>query len=216
MWVVGSILSVFLLSSVVGGAADFEKQGRIDGRMRGHSNAPLTLIEFADFTCPYCRKFFQETWPLLRLKYVEPGKLRFLYLDFPRAFEGLGLDAAEAARCAGDQNQYWQMHDRLFGSGQSLQGSDFQRHAQVIGLNLAAFSRCLDEKRHQAAIFRDRALGTRLGFHGTPSFIFLRSRDLKGESKPGPIIRIPGSVPFAVFEEQIDRLLGEPVPKGKD
>lgn len=191
------------------------QQGRTDGRVRGHPDAPITMIEFSDFTCGFCLKFFQETLPLIRLKYIETGKLRFMYRDFPRAFEGLGLEAAVASRCAGDQNQYWPMHDRLFSSSGAIQGSDFQRHAQALGLDLPAFSRCLEGKRHREAIFRDRELATKLGFRGTPGFLLIRSDDLKGKGELGPVIRIPGAVPYAVFEEQIDRLLGHPASKGK-
>src|SRR5207249_7756140 len=87
-----------------GQASDF--LGRDDGRTRGNLQAPITLVEYSDFTCGFCLKFFQETWPRLRDKYIETGKVRFLYRDFPRAFQGPGVDAAIAARCAGDQGRY--------------------------------------------------------------------------------------------------------------
>jgi protein-disulfide isomerase len=215
-WVPGGVATLFLLGgAVASGGANLKEKIFQDGRVRGNPAAPLTLIEFSDFTCGYCLKFFNETWPLISLKYVETGKLRFMYRDFPRASEGLGLDAAVAARCAGDQNQYWQMHDRLFGSGRSLQFQDLHRYAQVIGLDRSAFSQCLEERRHRESIFRDRDLGTKLGFRGTPGFILIRTQDLEGTSEPGPIMQIPGAFPFEVFEEQIDRLLGEAAQKGK-
>ena len=85
-----------------------------DVRVRGQANAPLTLIEYSDFTCGYCLKFFKRTWPRIQARYVDTGKVRFVYRDFPRGDQGPGLDAAVAARCAGAQGQYWAMHDRLF------------------------------------------------------------------------------------------------------
>ena len=98
----------FLLSPV--GAK--EDAGQADNRMRGQANAPVTLIEYSDFTCGYCLKFFRETWPRIQARYVDTGKVKFLYRDYPRADQGPGLDAAMAARCAGVQGKYWPMQDR--------------------------------------------------------------------------------------------------------
>ena len=184
---------------------------RADDRVRGDPQAPVTLIEYSDFTCGFCLKFFRETWPRLRADYIETGKVRFLYRDFPRGFQGPGLDAAVAARCAGNQGRYWQMHDRLFGDDRRLGPADLQRHAQTIGLDLPLFSKCLEEAPHTDAIRRDREEGVRLGFVGTPGFVLLRTQGT-GQQRP---IAIPGAVPFKVFQEQIDRLLGAPSPKGK-
>lgn len=177
---------------------------RDDGRVRGSAKAPVTLIEYSDFTCGYCKKFFQETWPLIQAKYIDTGKVRFLYRDYPRADRGQGLDAAIAARCAGDQSRYWAMHDRLFAGDRRLGTADLQRHAQAIGLDLPVFSQCVQEARHVKAIFLDRAEGISLSFRGTPGFVLLRTEP---SAKESPIV-IPGAFPFEVFEEQIDRLLG--------
>lgn len=184
---------------------------RDDGRTRGSAKAPITLIEYSDFTCGYCQKFFHETWPRLQAKYVETGKVRFLYRDYPRANKGLGLDAAVAARCAGDQGRYWSMHDRLFSAGGRLDAASLQGHAKVLGLDQPAFSKCLQEARHAKSIFQDRDQGVSLGFRGTPGFVLLRT-----EADPKePAMVIPGAFPYEVFEEQIDRLLGAPASKGK-
>jgi protein-disulfide isomerase len=177
---------------------------RDDGRMRGSATAPVTLIEYSDFTCGYCKKFFQETWPRLQAKYVQTGKVRFLYRDYPRSDQGPGLDAATAARCAGEQGLYWAMHDRLFGGDRRLGTADLQQHAQAIGLDLPRFSQCARDGRHVNAVFRDRAEGVSLSFRGTPGFVLLRTEP---SAKEPPIV-IPGAFPFEVFEEQIERLLG--------
>lgn len=176
---------------------------RDDGRMLGDPKAPVTLIEYSDFTCGFCQKFFLETWPSIRAKYVATGKVRFLYRDFPRAFQGPGLDSALASRCAGDQGQYWQMHDRLFGGGHRADQDEVQRHAERIGLDLPAFSKCLRQKAHQDEIFQDRQDGVDLGFRGTPGFVLLLTEH---PEQATPIV-IPGAFPYHVFEEQIDRLL---------
>lgn len=182
-----------------------------DDRVRGDPQAPVTLIEYSDFTCGFCLKFFRETWPRLRAEYVETGKVRFLYRDFPRGFQGPGLDAAVAARCAGDQGRYWQMHDRLFGDDRSLGLADLRRHAGMIGLDQVLFSKCLEEAPHTEAIRRDLEEGVRLGFIGTPGFVLLRTQGA-GQQRP---IAIPGAVPFETFKKQIDRLLDATSPKGK-
>ena len=92
----------------------------VDQRVRGNLDATVTMIEYSDFTCGFCLKFFKETWPRIQSRYVETGKVRFLYKDYPRADQGPGLAAAVAARCAGDQGAYWPMHDRLFAEGARL------------------------------------------------------------------------------------------------
>ena len=208
--IVGSVL-LMALSWGNGQASDF--LGRDDGRTRGNLQAPITLVEYSDFTCGFCLKFFQETWPRLRDKYIETGKVRFIYRDFPRAFQGPGVEAAIAARCAGDQGRYWQMHDRLFTDGGGMDEAAFQRHAKAIGLDQPLFVTCLKEARHTDPIFQDRTEGVSLGFRGTPGFVLLRTRGGEQE-KESPIV-IPGAFPFEVFEEQIDRLLGASDAKGK-
>ncbi len=202
-WLLCSVALCLLPAPEPATGQTLEALVRDDGRMRGSAKAPVTLIEYSDFTCGYCQKFFQETWPRIQAKYIDTGKVRFLYRDYPRSDQGPGLDAAIAARCAGDQSRYWAMHDRLFGGDRRLGAADLQRHAQAIGLNLPLFSQCMREARHLNAIFRDRAEGVRLSFRGTPGFVLLRTEPSEKES---PIV-IPGAFPFEVFEEQIDRLL---------
>lgn len=172
-----------------------------DGRTRGDPNAPVTLIEYSDFTCDYCVKFFRETWPRLSAKYVETGKLRLLYRDYPRDPEGPAMTAAIAARCAGDQGRYWQMHDRLFAATIHIEA--IEAHAKAIGVDQSAFSQCLRDAPHRQAIFQDKQDGMRLGFVGTPGFLLLRTGQA-GKEKP---IGLPGAFPFGVFEEEIERLL---------
>ncbi|MBM4125036.1 MAG: hypothetical protein FJ246_08815 [Nitrospira sp.] len=187
-------------ASVGGEGLDF--LAREDARVRGSATAPITLIEYSDFTCGYCQKWFKETWPRIQAKYIDTGKVRFAYRDFPRAFQGPGLDGALASRCAGDQQRYWAMHDELWGDRQ-LGAADLRRHAKAISLDLPAFDKCMREERQTDDIFRDRAEGALLGFRGTPGFVLFRTDRL---GKEPPII-IPGAFPFDVFEEQIDRLL---------
>src|SRR5215831_13613872 len=112
----GLLLLGILLLTASGAAGTIED----DGRIRGRADAPLTLIEYSDYTCGYCLKFFKETLPKLQATYIDTGKVKFVYRDYPRADRGVGVEAAVAARCAGAQGQYWAMHDRLFGEGGRL------------------------------------------------------------------------------------------------
>jgi len=174
-----------------------------DGRTRGDLNAPVTLIEYSDFTCDYCVKFFRETWPRLSAKYVETGKVRLLYRDYPRDPEGPAMTAAIAARCAGDQGRYWQMHDRLFAS--TIHIETIEAHAKAIGMDQPAFLQCLRDAPHRQAIFQDKQDGMRLGFVGTPGFLLMRTQ--AGDEKP---IGLPGAFSADVFEKEIERLLKPP------
>jgi protein-disulfide isomerase len=210
VWLTGC-LALLLSVAVQAGAEGEDPLIRDDGRTRGTLQAPITLIEYSDFTCGFCMKFFRETWPRLQAKYVDTGKLRFLYRDYPRANRGPGLDAAIAARCAGEQGQYWSMHDRLFSTGGRLDQTAFERHAKAMGLAQTAFSKCLQEARYTKAIFQDREQGMSLGFRGTPGFVLLRT---EGDPKD-PALVIPGALPYEVFEEEIDRLLAAPATKEK-
>lgn len=176
-----------------------------DIRLRGNAEAPVTMIEYSDFTCGYCVKFFRETWPRLQAKYVETGKLRFLYRDYPRADHGIGLNAAVAARCAGDQGRYWAMHDRLFAEGGRLDETTVTQCAKTIGLNLSDFGQCVRNGRHVDQIFRDRQEANEWGFRGTPGFVLMYTKKVPTDKEPA--IAIPGAFPFEAFAEEIDRML---------
>jgi protein-disulfide isomerase len=176
-----------------------------DGRVRGRADAPITLIEYSDFTCGYCVKFFKETLPQLQAKYIDAGKIKFVYRDYPRADRGVGVEAAVAARCAGAQGRYWAMHDQLFGAGGRLDSSAFKDFAKSVGLDPFAFQKCFDERRHLESIFQDRQEANRWGFHGTPGFILMQTA--AGPTEKDPAIAIPGAFPFDAFAEEIDRML---------
>ncbi len=197
-----AVIGGLLLWSVPVSAAT---SGETDLRMRGQANAPVTLIEYSDFTCGFCLKFFKQTWPRIQARYVDTGKVRFVYRDFPRGDQGTGLDAATAARCAGEQGQYWGMHDRLFSEGGQLDKQVYRRHAATLSLDQTAFERCMSDGRFTKAIFEDRQEANQWGFHGTPGFILVRTATEPTEKEPA--VAIPGAFPFEMFAEEIDRLL---------
>lgn len=206
-WMTGQRLTlVFMCSALLWPApASAEHSHEADVRMRGQADAPLTLIEYSDFTCGYCLKFFKRTWPRIQARYVDTGKVRFIYRDFPRGDQGPGLDAAMAARCAGAQGQYWGMHDRLFSEGGQLDKQVYLRHAAALSLDRAVFERCMSDGRYTKAIFEDRQEANQWGFHGTPGFILVRTAVEPTDKEPA--VAIPGAFPFEMFAEEIDRLL---------
>lgn len=198
---VAAVLLIFLVHMTEAGAGSVTD----DGRIRGLADAPITMIEYSDFTCGYCVKFFKETWPRLQAKYVDTGKVRFVYRDYPRADQGVGVEAAVAARCAGAQGRYWPMHDRLFSEGGRLDSGAFKGYAKVIGLDQTAFAKCFGERQYLESIFQDRQEANRWGFHGTPGFILIRT--VGGPTEKEPAVAIPGAFPFEEFAEEIDRML---------
>ena len=172
-----------------------------DDRVRGNPQAPLTLLEYSDFTCGYCEKFFQETWPILFSEYIDTGKVRLVYRDFPRALSGPSVDTAMAARCAGEQGQYWAMHDRLFSSGDKFSTAQLRQQAEALQLDARQFASCFEASRYTQDIFKDRIEAGQLGVRGTPYFI------LYVTDQPQEAVPIPGAFPYEVFKEEIDKLL---------
>ncbi len=166
----------------------------------GSANAKVTVVEYADYQCPYCEQFYSKTWPELKAKYVDNGKIKFLYQDF--AFLGPDSNtAAEASHCAADQNKFWQYHDYLF-SNQGAEGSSWaiashqKEFAQAIGLNTVKFGQCLDSGKYKQEVLDETAQGKTYGVTATPS-VFIN----------GTLIL--GAQPLANFEQAIDAALSK-------
>jgi protein-disulfide isomerase len=164
----------------------------------GASSAKVTVVEYADYECPFCEKFFSGVWPELYAKYVKTGKIKFFYQDF--AFLGPDSNtAAEATHCAADQNKFWQYHDYLF-SNQGQEGSgwataDHQKQfAQAVGLNTAQFNQCLDSGKYKTEVLNETAAGKSYGVSGTPT-VFVNG------------VAIVGAQPASAFEKAIDAAL---------
>ena len=154
----------------------------------GAKEAPITIVEFTDFQCPFC-KASEATVKQLRTKYGD--KVRLVHMDFPLSFHSHALDAAKAARCANDQNKFWQFHDSLFNNQGKLAPADLKQTAKTLGLNTTEFDSCFDKAKHEDEIKKDLAAGEKLGVDGTPAF-FIDGRPLVGAQ------------PSAQFEQIID------------
>jgi protein-disulfide isomerase len=139
---------------------------------KGENDAPVTLIEFSDYQCPYCKRHATQVMPTLVSKYVDSGQLRIVMLEYP--IENLhrrAVPTSEAALCAGDQGKYWEMHDSLFNDQKANTDEAFQQMAASIGLDVAAFTECMSSDQFMNQIKADMVEGQRLGISGTPSFV---------------------------------------------
>jgi protein-disulfide isomerase len=154
---------------------------------RGAAEASVTLVEFSDFHCPYCRRVQAVLAQLLQRF---PGKVKLVYRDYP--LESLHPDArraAEAARCAQDQGKFWEYHDVLFGSAPTGELEELRRHAERLALDGSTFERCLSTGVHRATVQRDIDEASRLGVTGTPAF-FVNGRELHGAQPLEAFVRI--------------------------
>lgn len=173
-----------------------------DDAVLGNPDAPVTIIEFSDFQCPFCRKFYNETLPQIKKDYLLTGKAKLVYRDFPLVQIHPGATpAAESAECAKEQGKFWEMHDVIF-EEQEKQGSgtvqftadDVKKWAAKIGLNTSKFNQCLDSGKYKQEVEKDLADGSAAGVTGTPA-VFVNGR------------LIVGAQPFAAFKTIIDEEL---------
>jgi len=161
----------------------------LDGApIRGNVNAPVTVLEFSDFQCPYCIRA-RPTVARVREAYGE--KVRWAFRHFPLDFHAMAQKAGEAAACAGDQGKFWEMHDRLWAASGKLEVPELKKTAAAIGLDTARFDQCLDSGERAELVGRDAGSGGGWGVSGTPAF-FINGRPLVGAQ------------PFEVFQQVID------------
>lgn len=165
----------------------------------GSETAAVTLVEFTDYQCPFCKRHFDQTEEQLQTEYIKTGKVRWIVRDLPLSFHQNAHLAAQAARCAGDQDQYKAMRDKLF-TNQTVWGESaearplFTGYAKNLGLDGAAFDQCLSSGKHKAAVEADLELAAKAGANGTPTF-FINGTPLVGAQ------------PFAAFKEAIEAAL---------
>ena len=166
----------------------------------GDQNAPVTFIEYGDFQCPFCGKFFKETESALREKYIKTGKVKFIYRDF--AFLGPESTwAANAASCAGEQGKFWEYHDYLYSNQRSENQGAFGKDnlkgfAKVLSLDSAKFNACLDSEKYNDAISKETKAGSGAGVSGTPANF------ING-------VLYPGALPTQNFVQIIDAELSK-------
>jgi protein-disulfide isomerase len=177
-----------------------------DAPTLGLANAPVTIVEFSDYQCPFCARFVLATLPALKRDYIDTGKVRYVFRDYPLdQIHPQARKAAEAAHCAGDQGKYWEMHDRLFQNQQALTPSQLGQHARALALDSARFDACLESGIHAQRVEKGLNDGLAAGVQGTPGFIVAKTKP--GDTVEGTPIR--GAQPMEVFRRLIDQLLAE-------
>lgn len=174
-----------------------------DDPSTGPMDAKVTIIEFSDFQCPFCDRFHKDAYKNIVKDYVETGKVRLVFRDYPLSFHANAQLAAEASQCAFDQNKFWEYHDKLFDeqSAWSNLSNDqakakFVEYAGSLGLNNNQFSTCLTSGKYTEEVKKDTADGTKAGVQGTPT-TFING------------VKIVGAQPFSVIKQTIDNELNK-------
>ncbi len=168
-----------------------------DDPVLGPDDAPITIIEFSDYECPYCKRWHDESFE--RLIETFPDEVRFVYRDFPlTSIHPNAAPAAEAANCAYEQGQFWDFHRKLF-STTTLNPQAYMAYAEELGLNMVAFEECFNSRRYQEEVMADLEWAVNLGVSSTPTFF------ING-------IAIVGAQPFEVFYEVITKELAGEIP----
>lgn len=180
-----------------------------DDPIRGSKDAPITIIEFSDFQCPFCARFHVQTLPLLLENYIDTGKAKLVYRDFPiQSIHPNAMAASVAAECADDQGKYWQYHDTLFenqNQWSKLETSEavilFVQYTEALELNQEQFNSCLTSGKYIEEIRNDLDDGRNYGVTGTPGFFI-------GNDELG-FIEVKGAQPFENFQKVLDLQLSK-------
>lgn len=169
-----------------------------DDHILGDPKAEVTIVEFSDFQCPFCRTFWSDTYSKIKTKYVDTGKVKLVYKHFPLDFHPMALPSALASECAAEQSRFFEMHDKIFQEQVKLgQGTvaytetKLKQWGAQIGLNVGQFNSCLDSQKYASRVSSDQDYGTKLGVNGTPAFF------INGN-------RLVGAQPFASFQKLIE------------
>ena len=165
----------------------------------GPEDAPIVIVEFSDFQCPFCKRFFDETYEQLLAAY--PGKIRFVFRHLPlTSIHPEAFPSAEAAMCANEQNSFWQYHDKIFENQDKLGRELYLQIANDLELDVTAFEDCLNTEKYKDSIQRDLDFALNLGVRSTPTFF------ING-------LALVGAQPLEAFKQVIDKELAGEIPK---
>jgi len=165
--------------------------------VKGDINAPVTIIEFSDYECPYCGRFFRDTLPQITEKYINTGKVKYVFRDFTLPFHQSAIPASNAAECLREQGgdaMYYEYHDVLFNNQTELSVEKLKGYAADFSINQEEFASCLDSGKYNDEIQADYADGQKAGVQGTPGF-FINGYPIKGAQ------------PYSIFEAAIEDAL---------
>jgi protein-disulfide isomerase len=175
------------------------------GLSLGDAKAPLVMVEYTDFQCPFCQQFHDTAFPQIKANYIDTGKLRFVSRDFPLDFHENALRAATAGRCAAEQGKFWEMRHLMIVNAEQLKSDNLVAYAASAKLDVPKFKSCLESDRFKAQIDQDIAEGVIAGVQGTPSFVIGRLENGRIEG-----VRVVGAQPYAQFDARIREMLDQP------
>jgi protein-disulfide isomerase len=169
--------------------------------MLGSKEAPLTIVEFTDYQCPFCQRFHTTAFPDLKKNYIDTGKVRFYSRDLPLDFHSNAMRAAEAARCASDQGQFWQLRDVMGANPNKLDMDSLVADAADLKMDVPAFRACVESEKYKNAVQTDVLEAMKIGASGTPTFVV-------GKSTPDGVDGdlVVGAQPYAMFELKLKDL----------
>ncbi|MBT4917082.1 DsbA family protein [Candidatus Peregrinibacteria bacterium] len=170
-----------------------------DDAILGDTDAPVTIVEFSDYQCPYCEKFWSQTLPDLKKNYIDTGKVRFIYRDWPLSGHDRAIPAALATECVKDQlgdEGFYAIHDMIFENFGKLSDDDLSTFAKVAGVDEAEYLDCYESQKFLSEIEKDFNDGMTYGVTGTPGFF------VNG-------VRLSGAQPYEVFEKVIEEELAK-------
>ncbi len=170
----------------------------------GRSDAPVVMVEFTDYQCPFCQRFHMTAFNDLKREYIDTGKIRYVSRDLPLPMHPHAMSAANAARCAGEQNRekFWEMRHRLIVNANQLGTDKYTALADELKLDRPAFQACLAGDKYKAQIEKDVTDAGLAGIGGTPSFVIGR---VSGDGVDG--VKVVGAQPFGVFDARLKELL---------
>jgi len=199
--------------STVGGrssAAAPVRPAPSDPMALGRADAPLVVVEFSDYQCPFCRRFHAEVLPELRRDYIDSGKMQLVFKDLPLAMHRQALPAAVAARCAAAQGKFWEMNAALFTNQEKLSPQLYSGLAKTLGLDTGRFEECRADPATALTVQRDAGEARRFGVNSTPGFLIGR--------REGERMRVEsvghGFATYAAMAQELDRLLATPGNSG--
>jgi protein-disulfide isomerase len=171
--------------------------------MLGKPDAPLTMVEFTDYQCPYCQRFHMMSFPDIKKNYIDTGKVRFFSRDMPLDFHPDAMRAAQAARCASEQKQFWAMRDVMAANPSKLDFNSLLGYAGNLKMDVPAFKACVESEKYKAAVRSDVDEAMKLGADGTPTFVV-------GKSIPDGVDGelIVGALPFSMFDQKLKEFEG--------
>ena len=176
------------------------------GKM-GQDNAPVVFVEYSDFQCPFCGRWYKDSAAQLKRDYVDTGKVLFLYKDFPLSFHPNAGPAANAARCAAEQGKFWEFHDKVFENQEALSADNYKKWAKELKLNAGQFDSCFAGSKYNNLVQANFSEGSRYGVSGTPSFLVGKAGGKAQLGPQGSYPSIVGAMPYSEFKDAIDALL---------